>query len=49
MIPLLAVPLNPHCCSDVKISDFSHRYINQPGKGLDFHTEEFMLGYDRGL
>ena len=37
-----------HGCSDVKISDFSDRYINQPGKGPSFHTEEFMRGYDAG-
>ncbi len=37
-----------HGCSDVKIIDFSDRYINQPGKGPSFHTEEFMRGYDTG-
>jgi hypothetical protein len=37
-----------HGCSDVKISDFSDRYINQPEKGPSFHTEEFMRGYDTG-
>jgi hypothetical protein len=35
-------------CSDVGISDFSDRYINQPGKGSKFHTGEFMRGYDTG-
>jgi hypothetical protein len=34
-----------HGCSD---ADFSDRYINQPGKGPSFHTEEFMRGYDTG-
>ena len=28
------------------ISDPDDRYINQPGKGPSFHTEEFMSGYD---
>jgi hypothetical protein len=37
-----------HGCSDVKISEFSDRYINQPGKGPSSHTEEFMRGYDAG-
>jgi hypothetical protein len=37
-----------HGCSDVKISEFSDRYINQPGKGPSYHTEEFMRGYDTG-
>jgi len=37
-----------HGCTDVKISDFSDRYINQPGNGPSSHTEEFMRGYDAG-
>ena len=37
-----------HGCSDVTISEFSDRYINQPGKGPSSHTEEFMRGYDAG-
>lgn len=37
-----------HGCSDVKISEFSDRYINQPGKSPSSHTEEFMRGYDAG-
>jgi hypothetical protein len=37
-----------HGCSDVKISNFTDRYINQPGKGPNFHTDEFMRGYDTG-
>lgn len=32
-----------HGCSDVKISDFSDRYINQPGKQPNFHTDECMV------
>jgi hypothetical protein len=37
-----------HGCNDAGITDFSDRYINQPGKGPSFHTEEFMRGYDMG-
>src|ERR671933_2128040 len=37
-----------HGCSDAKIT-FSARYINQPGKGPSFHTQEFMSGYNRGF
>jgi hypothetical protein len=37
-----------HGCNDAGITDFSDRYINQPGKGPSFHTEEFMRGYDTG-
>jgi hypothetical protein len=37
-----------HGCSDVRISDPSERYINQPGKGPRFHTNEFMSGYNTG-
>ncbi len=37
-----------HGCNDAGITDFSDRYINQPGKGSSFHTEEFMRGYDTG-
>ena len=37
-----------HGCNDAGISDFSDKYINQPGKGPSFHTEEFMRGYDTG-
>ena len=25
-----------------------HKYLNTPGNGIDFHTPEFMLGYDKG-
>jgi hypothetical protein len=37
-----------HGCNDSRISNFSDRYINQPGKGPSFHTDEFMRGYDTG-
>jgi hypothetical protein len=37
-----------HGCNDAGTSDLSDRYINQPGKGPSFHTEEFMRGYDTG-
>src|SRR5829696_6759971 len=37
-----------HGCNDAGITDLSDRYINQPGKGPSFHTEEFMRGYDTG-
>ena len=37
-----------HGCSDAKISDSSKRYINQPGKGSNYHTSEFMRGYNDG-
>lgn len=38
-----------HGCNDSRISNFSERYINQPGKGPSFHTDEFMRGYDTGF
>lgn len=38
-----------HGCSDVKISDPSKRYINQAGKGSNYHTPEFMNGYNDGF
>lgn len=38
-----------HGCDDAGISDPSDRYINEPGKGPSFHTEEFMSGYDAGF
>jgi hypothetical protein len=37
-----------HGCNDAKVTS-SARYINQPGKGPNFHTQEFMNGYDRGF
>jgi hypothetical protein len=37
-----------HGCNDAKVT-FSARYINQPGKGSNFHTQEFMSGYNRGF
>lgn len=38
-----------HGCSDAKISDPSKRYMNQPGKGPNYHTSEFMRGYNDGF
>jgi hypothetical protein len=38
-----------HGCDDAGIADPSDRYINQPQKGPDFHTNEFMAGYNEGL
>ncbi len=37
-----------HGCDDADISDPSDRYINEPGKGPSFHTDEFMQGYYAG-
>jgi hypothetical protein len=34
-----------HGCSDAKLPP-SKRYINQPGKGPESHSEEFMSGYN---
>src|SRR5215510_942636 len=36
-------------CDDAGISDPSDRYINQPGKGPSFYTNEFMDGYNDGF
>jgi hypothetical protein len=38
-----------HGCDDAVISGPSDRYINQPGKGLSFHSKEFMSGYYDGF
>jgi hypothetical protein len=38
-----------HGCDDAKINDPNEHYINQPEKGPDFHTDEFMDGYYRGF
>ena len=38
-----------HGCSDAKISNPDNRYINQPGKGANYHTNEFMRGYNDGF
>lgn len=38
-----------HGCSDAKISNYSKRYINQPGRGPGYHTQEFMSGYNDGF
>ncbi|MDQ3903733.1 MAG: hypothetical protein M3247_08855, partial [Thermoproteota archaeon] len=37
-----------HGCGDAKLQS-SKRYINQPGKGPDSHSEEFMSGYNAGF
>lgn len=38
-----------HGCDDAGISNPSNRYINQPEKGPEFHTTEFMEGYNDGF
>ena len=38
-----------HGCSDAKISNPDNRYINQPGKGANYHTFEFLRGYNDGF
>jgi hypothetical protein len=35
-----------HGCDDGKVG--FHKYLNTAGKGIDFHTTEFMQGYDTG-
>jgi hypothetical protein len=37
-----------HGCSDAKLPP-SKRYINQPGKGPESHSQEFMSGYNAGF
>jgi hypothetical protein len=37
-----------HGCNDAKLT-LPNRYISQPGKGPNFHTQEFMSGYNAGL
>jgi hypothetical protein len=37
-----------HGCSDAK-SPSAKRYINQPGKGPESHSQEFMSGYNAGF
>jgi hypothetical protein len=37
-----------HGCDDARL-DPSDRYINEAGKGPEFHTRAFMEGYDAGL
>ena len=37
-----------HGCDDAGLSS-SDRYINEPGKGPNFHTDEFMSGYYDGF
>jgi hypothetical protein len=38
-----------HGCSDAKISNPDNRYINQPEKGPEYHTSQFMSGYYDGF
>lgn len=38
-----------HGCNDAKVADSSQRYINQFGKGPNFHSNAFMQGYESGL
>lgn len=38
-----------HGCSDAKLSNPDNRYINQPGKGANYHTFEFLRGYNDGF
>jgi hypothetical protein len=35
-----------HGCDDGRLG--FHKYLNTPGNGIDFHTPEFMQGYDKG-
>jgi hypothetical protein len=35
-----------HGCGGGKLG--SHKYLNTPGTGIDYHTPEFMQGYDNG-
>jgi hypothetical protein len=35
-----------HGCDDGKVG--YHKYLDTPGKEIDFHTTEFMQGYDTG-
>jgi hypothetical protein len=35
-----------HGCDDGKLG--FHKYLNTPGYGIDYHTPEFMQGYDKG-
>ncbi len=37
-----------HGYDDAQLFDPSEHYINQPGKGPEFHTDEFMDGYHAG-
>jgi hypothetical protein len=38
-----------HGCDDAKVADPSQRYINQPEKGPNFHSDAFMQGYKSGF
>ena len=37
-----------HGCDDADILNPARQYINQPGKGPSFHSDEFMEGYEDG-
>lgn len=37
-----------HGCDDADL-DVDDRYINEPGKGKSYHTDEFNNGYDEGF
>ena len=50
--PVYASPYSAgydHGCDDAKISNADDRYINQPDKGPNEHTSEFMSGYNAGF
>lgn len=38
-----------HGCSDGQIPIYHKRYLNQPQKGPEFHTTDFMKGYTQGF
>ena len=38
-----------HGCDDAKLTDPSERYINQPERGPNFHSDTFMQGYKSGF
>lgn len=38
-----------HGCLDAKIADETKMYLNQPGKGSSYHTEQFIEGYNDGF
>jgi hypothetical protein len=38
-----------HGCDDAKVADPSQRYINQPDKGPNFHSDPFMQEYKSGF
>jgi hypothetical protein len=38
-----------HGCDDAKVANPSQRYINQPEKSPNFHSDPFMQGYKSGF